>query len=72
MIHRETFLKDYESFWSRLPVAFDKMRDHPRDNADLVALIFVILAMGTQFVPLPSANEKEQSAEFSRSYIPSP
>ncbi|KAL9031359.1 MAG: hypothetical protein Q9196_000614 [Gyalolechia fulgens] len=33
-------------------------------DASLVALIFVMLAMGTQFVDLPSPEEKEQTAEF--------
>jgi hypothetical protein len=72
MIHREAFLRDYELFWLRLPVDYAKLGDHPRENGDLVALIFVILAMGTQFVPLPSADQKEQSAEFHGSYIIAP
>jgi len=33
-------------------------------DGSLVSLIFVMLAMGTQFVTLPSPDEKEQTAEF--------
>lgn len=58
MIHRETFQKDYEDFW--LVQAIDRRRL----DGSLVALIFVMLAMGTQFVTLPSLDEKEQTAEF--------
>ncbi|KAL8736071.1 MAG: hypothetical protein Q9181_002585 [Wetmoreana brouardii] len=58
MLQRDTFEHDYNQFWSLGPVE--------RTNADasLVALIFVMLAMGTQFVDLPSLEEKEQTAEF--------
>lgn len=58
MIHRETFENDYIQFWS--------VSHQERTTADgsLVALIFVMLAMGTQFVDLPSPEEKEQTAEF--------
>lgn len=58
MIHRESFLRDYEFFWS-LPTM-----ERPSTEGDLIALIFVMLAMGTQFVALPSPEEKEQTAEF--------
>ena len=60
MIHRGQFQRDYDSFWS-LPPA-----DRPTTDGDLIALIFVMLAMGTQFVALPSPDEKEQTAEFYR------
>ena len=33
-------------------------------DGSLVALIFAMLAMGTQFVTLPSSDDKEQTAEF--------
>ena len=58
MIQHEDFQRDYEYFWSLPPVE--------RANVDgsLIPLIFVMLAMGTQFVALPSTNEKEQTAEF--------
>lgn len=58
MIHRESFERDYSLFWSLGP-----SERHTSDGS-LVALIFVMLAMGTQFVELPSLEEKEQTAEF--------
>ena len=58
MIHRESFLRDYDFFWSLSPT------ERPSVDGSLVALIFVILAMGTQFVALPSSDDKEQTAEF--------
>lgn len=58
MINRESFLRDYELFWLLAPA------EHSSADGSLVALIFVMLAMGTQFVTLPSSNEKEQTAEF--------
>ncbi|KAI4256273.1 MAG: hypothetical protein LQ352_002162 [Teloschistes flavicans] len=58
MIHRETFENDYNQFWVLTPI------ERNATDASLVALIFVMLAMGTQFVDLPSMEEKEQTAEF--------
>lgn len=58
MIHRESFLRDYDFFWSLTPA------ERPSADGALVALIFVMLAMGTQFVTLPSSDDKEQTAEF--------
>ncbi|KAI9830923.1 MAG: hypothetical protein M1819_005305 [Sarea resinae] len=58
MIHKETFRADYEHFWASPP--------SEREKADpaLVALMFAILAMGTQFIKLPSKKERAQTAEF--------
>ena len=58
MLDWECFRKDYEGFWSATAPE--------RQNVDgsLVALIFVMLAMGTQFVALPSHEEMEQTSEF--------
>jgi hypothetical protein len=58
MLHRQTFYADYEHFWS--------MARPEKDHADaaLVALIFVMLALGTQFVSSTSSNERRQTAEF--------
>lgn len=55
MIHRQTFFADYEHFWS--------LAGPEKDNADgaMVALIFSMLAMGTQFV---TSNQTRQTAEF--------
>ncbi|KAI4137717.1 MAG: hypothetical protein L6R39_007136 [Caloplaca ligustica] len=58
MIHRDTFKNDYVHFWSMEP------QERTTADGSLVALIFVMLAMGTQFVDLPSPEEKEQTAEF--------
>lgn len=58
MIHRESFENDYCQFWDTKPL------ECTTTDASLVALIFVMLAMGTQFVDLPSPEEKEQTAEF--------
>lgn len=54
MLHRQTFYADYEHFWS-LPVVARECAD-----GTLIALIFVMLAMGTQFVTSTSP----ESAEF--------
>lgn len=58
MLHRQTFYADYEHFWSLSPAE--------KQNADgaLVALIFVMLSLGTQFVSTTSAKERQQTAEF--------
>lgn len=58
MIDQTTFRLDYDHIWSLPPLE----RKHV--DASLVALVFVMLAMGTQFVALPSAAQKEQTAEF--------
>ena len=58
MIQRSEFQKDYDYFWSLPPT------ERSTVDASLVPLIFVMLAMGTQFVTLPSLDEKEQTAEF--------
>lgn len=58
MIHRESFQRDYDFFWSLSPI------ERSIVDGSIVPLIFVMLAMGTQFVALPSADEKEQTAEF--------
>lgn len=58
MIHRQTFYADYEHFWS-LP-----QPEKDRIDGALVALIFAMLAMGTQFVTTTSAKERQQTAEF--------
>ncbi|ORY65013.1 fungal-specific transcription factor domain-containing protein [Pseudomassariella vexata] len=58
MIHRQTFFADYEHFWS-LP-----REDKDRTDASLVALIFVMLALGTQFVTTAEPNNAKRGAEF--------
>ncbi|KAK2932684.1 Zn2-C6 fungal-type DNA-binding domain [Fusarium oxysporum f. sp. vasinfectum] len=51
MIHRQTFYADYEHFW--------QMNQQEKTDTDpsFIALIFVMLALGTQF-------ERRQTAEF--------
>jgi len=58
MLHRQTFYADYEHFWS-----LDRpQRD--RSDASFVALLFVMLALGTQFVTATLPAERKQTAEF--------
>ena len=58
MIHRQTFYADYEHFWS-LPQS-------EKDTVDgaLVALVFAMLAMGTQFIESTPPKDRQQTAEF--------
>jgi hypothetical protein len=58
MVHRRNFYADYERFWSLSP--------EEKQVADpvLVALHFVVYAMGTQFIHTPSNQERAQIAEF--------
>ncbi|KAF9693263.1 hypothetical protein EKO04_008636 [Ascochyta lentis] len=58
MIHRRNFYADYERFWAMSP--------EERQVADpvMVALHFVVYAMGTQFIHTPSNQERAQIAEF--------
>jgi hypothetical protein len=58
MIHRQTFYADYEHFWA-LP-----QPEKDRSDGALVAMIFSMLAMGTQFVTTTSPKERQQTAEF--------
>ncbi|KFZ12864.1 hypothetical protein V501_04017 [Pseudogymnoascus sp. VKM F-4519 (FW-2642)] len=56
-IHRQTFYADYSHFWSL------STTDKANSDAALIALIFSMLAMGTQFVSAHSSTTK-QTAEF--------
>lgn len=58
MINKRQFHADYEHFWS-LP-------DTDKYGADpgMLALHFVVYAMGTQFIQMPSELERSQLAEF--------
>ncbi|KAK1779152.1 fungal-specific transcription factor domain-containing protein [Copromyces sp. CBS 386.78] len=59
MIHRQTFFADYEHFWT-MPLE----EKHKCDSA-FIALVFVMLALGTQFVESKlNVGEKKQTAEF--------
>lgn len=58
MLHRQTFYADYEQFWALSRPQKDKV------DAAFVALLFVMLALGTQFVTSTSPVERKQTAEF--------
>ncbi|KAJ9657554.1 hypothetical protein H2201_008155 [Coniosporium apollinis] len=59
MVNRRKFYAEYERFWSSPPIEKDTA------DAAMLALHFVIYAMGTQFMQVPSdPHEKEQVAEF--------
>lgn len=61
MIYRQTFYAEYAHFWQLASRQGDE-----RDEADaaFVGLVFVMLALGTQFVTSTSAKERKQTAEF--------
>ncbi|KAJ4413714.1 hypothetical protein N0V85_003454 [Neurospora sp. IMI 360204] len=59
MIHRQTFFADYEHFWTL------SLEEKHRCDSAFIALVFVMLALGTQFVESKlSARERQQTAEF--------
>ena len=59
MVHRHSFFDEYERFW-----ALSKFEKDQYDAA-FVALIFVMLALGTQFVSTPTnPRDRKQTAEF--------
>ncbi|UNI22001.1 hypothetical protein JDV02_007931 [Purpureocillium takamizusanense] len=58
MIHRQTFYADYEHFWQL------NAPERNKTDAAFVGLIFVMLALGTQFVTSTSPKERKQTAEF--------
>ncbi|KAH7035601.1 fungal-specific transcription factor domain-containing protein [Microdochium trichocladiopsis] len=59
-VHRQTFYAVYEHFWS-LPRA-----EKDKADASFVALLFVMLALGTQFVSTTKStqDDRRQMAEF--------
>ncbi|KAL6836824.1 fungal-specific transcription factor domain-containing protein [Trichoderma sp. SZMC 28015] len=58
MIHRQTFYADYEHFWQM------SIPEKNQVDAAFIAQIFVMLALGTQFVTSTTAQERKQTAEF--------
>lgn len=58
MIHRVAFYEEYEQFWAL------RQPEKDRTDAAFVALIFVMLALGTQFVKTTNPQDRKQSAEF--------
>jgi len=57
-IHRRTFYTNYERFWASSPAEKNKA------EADMLALHYTIYALGTQFMPFPSYEERRPSSEF--------
>jgi hypothetical protein len=58
MMQRQRFYADYEHFWALPP------EQKSRSDAAFVALVFVMLALGTQFVSATNPDERKQTAEF--------
>lgn len=58
MLHRQTFYAEYEHFWST-----DAVEKNNTDPA-FVALLFAMLALGTQFETTTSPLERKSTAEF--------
>ncbi|ATY60780.1 Zn(II)2Cys6 transcription factor [Cordyceps militaris] len=58
MIHRLTFYADYEEFWRMSGKQKQEM------DAAYIAQIFVMIALGTQFVTSTTPKERKQQAEF--------
>lgn len=56
MVHRQSFHADYERFWV--------LKSSGQCDASFVALLFVMLACGTQFVSTTSPQDRKQTAEF--------
>jgi hypothetical protein len=56
MIHNQTFFAQYERFWV--------LKESGQSDASFVALLFVMLALGTQFVSTTSPQDRKQTAEF--------
>jgi len=63
MVHRRNFYADYERFWS-LPLAEKQTADPV-----LVALHFVVYAMGTQFISTPANQANHEQAQIAEFYV---
>lgn len=58
MLHRQTFYAEYEHFWSTQKMEADRI------DPALVAMIFSMMALGTQFVSNTQPKDRQQTAEF--------
>ncbi|KAI0099964.1 fungal-specific transcription factor domain-containing protein [Nemania sp. FL0031] len=56
MVHSQSFYAQYESFWI--------LKASGQCDASFVALLFVMLALGTQFVSTTNPQDRKQTAEF--------
>ncbi|GAB7349076.1 hypothetical protein MBLNU459_g8035t1 [Dothideomycetes sp. NU459] len=57
-LHKPTLYATYEKFWA-LPLA-----EKQKADADMLAIHFVLYALGTQFMQFPAYEERTASAEF--------
>ncbi|EMC96459.1 hypothetical protein BAUCODRAFT_122462 [Baudoinia panamericana UAMH 10762] len=57
-LHRRSFYADYEKFWALSP------DEKNLADASFMALQYAMYALGTQFMPFPSYEERSQTAEF--------
>ncbi|KAI0409539.1 fungal-specific transcription factor domain-containing protein [Xylaria palmicola] len=56
MVHSQSFYAEYERFWL--------LKASGQSDASFVALLFVMLALGTQFVSTTNPQDRKQTAEF--------
>ncbi|KAI1409127.1 fungal-specific transcription factor domain-containing protein [Hypoxylon sp. FL1857] len=56
IIDRHAFYLEYEHFWS--------LRDSEKTDAAFVGLLFVMMALGTQFVSTTNPKDRKQTSEF--------
>ncbi|KAI2635441.1 fungal-specific transcription factor domain-containing protein [Xylaria nigripes] len=56
MIHRQTFQAEYERFWM--------LKNTGQSEGSFVALLFVMLSLGTQFVSTTNPVDRKQTSEF--------
>jgi Fungal specific transcription factor domain len=58
MIQKQRFYVEYEHFWSLDPM------ERNRSDGSFLALVFIMLAMGTQFISLPLETSRSETSEF--------
>ncbi|KAI1394070.1 fungal-specific transcription factor domain-containing protein [Hypoxylon trugodes] len=56
IVDRHTFYLEYEHFWA--------LRDAEKTDAAFVGLIFIMMALGTQFVTTTNPKDRKQTSEF--------
>ncbi|KAL7628934.1 hypothetical protein AAE478_000451 [Parahypoxylon ruwenzoriense] len=56
IIDRQTFYLEYDRFWT--------LRDSEKTDAAFVGLLFIMMALGTQFVSTTSPRDRKQTSEF--------
>jgi hypothetical protein len=63
MVHRRNFYADYERFWSL------SLEEKKTADPVLVALHFVVYAMGTQFISTPANQTNYEQAQIAEFYV---